>query len=202
MPHPSHAEEALLRAQVKQEIRRRRLSLRRAMPMEARRARSAAITDRVCALPEWSSASAVLAFVSMPIEVQTGELVERARAAEKRVAATRMNATFDDVELRLWPHDADLEESGLGFLQPPSDAPTIEEEEIDLVLVPALAVDDRGHRIGFGKGFYDRLLPRLTKATRVALVFDFERVAEVPEREGDEPVDVIVTDQRVIRPSR
>jgi 5-formyltetrahydrofolate cyclo-ligase len=84
------------------------------------------------------------------------------------------------------------------FRQPAASAPPIADASIDLVLVPALAVDERGHRIGYGKGFYDRLLPRLA-ALRVALVFDFERIVEVPVRAGDVPVDVIVTDERVIR---
>ena len=69
----------------------------------------------------------------------------------------------------------------------------------DLVLVPALAVDARGHRIGFGKGFYDRLLPRLTNAFRVAVAFDFEQIAEVPNVETDAPVHAIVTDEKVLR---
>jgi 5-formyltetrahydrofolate cyclo-ligase len=199
---PSREQEELLRARVKEEIRTRRKAVRRAMPHEARVTRSEAICDRVIALPEWERASTVLAFVSMRTEVQTERLVTVARAAGKRVVATRMNESFDDLELREWRVDDPLEESGNLFLQPSADAPSVDPDAIDLVLVPALAVDDRGHRIGFGKGFYDRLLPRLTRATRIALVFDFERVAEVPEREGDTRVDAIVTDARVDRTDR
>jgi 5-formyltetrahydrofolate cyclo-ligase len=199
MDRTDPAEEAYIRAQVKQEIRRRRLSVRRAMPHEARVERSRAVCERLVALPEWRDAATVLAFVSMRSEVQTSEAVEAAWAAGKTVATTRMNATFDDVELRRWREGDELEESGMMFLQPLADAPTVADEDVDLVLVPALAVDDRGHRIGFGKGFYDRLLPRLTRATRAALVFDFELIAEVPEWEGDQPVDLVVTDRRVLR---
>lgn len=202
MERPSQAAEALLRARIKQEIRTRRLAVRRALPKEARWRRSETICERVVALPEWQAAETVLAFVSMRTEVQTAPAVERAWAEGKRVATTRMNATFDDVELRAWRRGDELEESGMMFMQPLSTTPVVPEDEVDLVLVPALAVDDRGHRIGFGKGFYDRLLPRLSRAARVAVVFDFEIVAEVPEREGDERVDVIVTDGQVIRTDR
>lgn len=202
MDEPSQEQQALLRARVKEEIRTRRKAVRRAMPHEARVARSEAICDRVIALPEWERASTVLAFVSMRTEVQTERAVQAARAAGKRVLATRMNATFDDLELREWRADDPLEESGNLFLQPSADAPVVAPDAVDLVLVPALAVDERGHRIGYGKGFYDRLLPRLTRAARVAVVFDFERVAEVPEREGDVRVDVVVTDARVDRTDR
>ena len=199
---PSQEQEARLRVRVKEEMRTRRKAVRRALPHSARVARSEAICERVMALPEWESASTVLAFVSMRTEVQTERAVAAARAAGKRVVATRMNETFDDLALREWRADDPLEESGNLFLQPSKDAPSVDPDEIDLVLVPALAVDERGHRVGYGKGFYDRLLPRLTHATRVAVVFDFERVAEVPEREGDQRVDVIVTDARVDRTDR
>lgn len=196
---PSEEEVAYLRAAMKIEIRERRQQTRRALPREAREERSRSICERLMAMPEWADAETVLAFVSMPREVQTRPAVEAAWAAGKTVAAPRMNATFDDLELRAWRPDDALEESGMMFLQPPEEAPPVADDAVDLVLVPALAVDDRGHRIGYGKGFYDRLLPRLERALTVALVFDFERIAEVPDREGDVAVDVVVTDARVDR---
>ncbi len=187
--------EEALRAQVKQEIRRRRRSLRRAFPAEARAARSEAIARRVQALEAWGSARTVLAFVSMRTEVQTGALVEAAWRAGKRVAAPAMNEDRTDLVLREWTPDTALEESGMMFLEPPAGAPSVPESEVDLAIVPALAIDPRGHRVGYGKGFYDRLLPRLTRALRVGVVFDFERIAEVPVRAGDVPVHVVVTDE-------
>jgi 5-formyltetrahydrofolate cyclo-ligase len=186
--------DAFLKAQVKAEIRRRRRSLRRGFPSVARRARSEAIAARVQALDGWARAQTVLAFVSMRTEVQTDTLVEAARAAGKAVAAPRMTPSFDDLELRAWTAEQELEESGMMFLQPPPQAPRVADDAVDLVLVPALAVDERGYRIGYGKGFYDRLLPRLTRALRVALIFDFERIAEVPTHAADVPVHVVVTD--------
>lgn len=196
---PSEDEVAFLRVAVKREIRDRRRRTRKALPKEARWARSASICERVVGLPEWERATTVLAFVSMLKEVQTKAAIDTAWAAGKRVAVPRMNADFDGLELRELRSDTELEESGMMFLQPPEDAPTVPDEDIDLVLVPALAVDDRGHRVGYGKGFYDGLLPRLKRALRVAVVFDFERIAEVPDRAEDERVDVVVTDARVDR---
>ncbi|MCA9607423.1 MAG: 5-formyltetrahydrofolate cyclo-ligase [Myxococcales bacterium] len=192
-------DEDAVRAQLKGEIRTRRLATRKALPREGREARSAAIGERVLGLPEWAAAETVLAFVSMPREVQTRALVEAAWREGKTVATTRMNATRDDLELAAWREGDVLEESGMMFEQPTADAPVVPDDAVDLVLVPALAVDERGHRIGYGKGFYDRLLPRVARAPRVALIFDFERIVEVPNRPDDVPVDVIVTDQRVIR---
>ncbi len=192
-------DEDQIRAQLKAEIRARRLATRRALPKDARARRSAAIAERVLGLPEWGRASGVLAFVSMRREVQTQPLVEAAWAAGKTVATTRMAPSRTELELRRWSKGDPLEQSGMMFDQPLESAPPVDERSIDLVLVPALAVDERGHRIGYGKGFYDRLLPRLEGAVRVALIFDFERIVEVPTRPGDEPVDILVTDERVLR---
>ena len=194
------SDDAGLRRQVKDEIRRRRRSLRAALPKEAREQRSVALCERLVALDEWVAAKSVLAFVSMRTEVQTQVAVDAAWAAGKLVAAPRMNESRDDLVLAEWRAADELEPSGMRFLQPPPHAPRVEEPTIDLVIVPALAVDPRGHRVGYGAGFYDRLLPRLTRAVRVAVVFDFERIAEVPERPEDEVVHIIVTDACVSRP--
>ncbi len=155
--------------------------------------------QRLIALPEWASAKTVLAFVSMRSEVQTQDAVDAARAAGKRVGTTRMLPDYSDLEVREWRVEDELEESGQMFLQPPAEAPVIPNDEIDLVIVPALAADDRGYRIGYGKGYYDRLLPKLTRAFRAAVIFDFEVVAEVPEQPYDTPVDVVITDIRELR---
>lgn len=188
-----------LRTGMKAEIRTRRRAVRRAMPHDARIVRSAAICQRLIALPEWASAKTVLAFVSMRSEVQTQDAVHAARAAGKRVGTTRMLPDYSDLEVREWRVEDELEESGQMFLQPPAEAPVIPNDEIDLVIVPALAADDRGYRIGYGKGYYDRLLPKLTRAFRAAVIFDFEVVAEVPEQPYDTPVDVVITDIRELR---
>ena len=187
-----------LRAAVKAEIRKRHRAIRRALPPEARERRSAAICERLQALEEWSGAKTVLAFASMPTEVQTQRAVSAAWRAGKRVGAPAMSASRDELIVREWTADTVLEESGMRFMQPPSSAPAIEVGTIDFVLVPALAIDSRGHRIGFGKGFYDHLLPRL-RAVRAGLLFDFERVLEVPNRRGDVPIHILVTDSRTVR---
>lgn len=191
-----------LRAEMKAEIRTRRRAVRRAMPHEARLARSSAICERLIALPEWAEARTVLAFVSMRNEVQTQEAVAAARAAGKRVGATRMLPDHSDLEVREWRLEDALEESGQMFQQPPPGAPPIAGDEVDLVIVPALAADARGYRIGYGKGYYDRLLPTLPRAFRAAVIFDFELIAEVPEHPYDTPVDMVITDLRAERASR
>jgi 5-formyltetrahydrofolate cyclo-ligase len=161
-----------LRLAMKAELRDRRRRVRKTMPHEAREARSNAICARIVELPEWQDAKTVMLFVSMRTEVQTGPLF---RGHDKRIAVPRMTVDRDEIEPCAFT--GELEESGMLFEQPPRNAPSIAGGEIDLVVVPALAIDATGHRIGFGKGFYDRLLPRLPRAVRVGVLFDFETVA-------------------------
>jgi 5-formyltetrahydrofolate cyclo-ligase len=93
-----------------------------------------------------------------------------------------------------------MQEQGLGFREPTPSDPEAAPGELDAIVVPALAVDPRGHRIGYGAGFYDRALARFAPpATAIAVGFDFQLVAEAPETEGDVPVAWIVTDARAMR---
>ena len=124
--------------------------------------------------------------------------LERARAAGKVVVLPRVDMEAQRVVLHRWDGEP-LEPGAFGIPEPSPDAPVV--DRVDLILVPALAVDETGHRIGWGKGFYDKLLAdEAATAFRVALVFQFQLLAESPATPHDIPVHVVVTDQRTIRP--
>jgi 5-formyltetrahydrofolate cyclo-ligase len=95
---------------------------------------------------------------------------------------------------------ADLAERGQIYLEPPADA--ADAAPLDAIIVPSLQVDARGHRIGYGAGFYDRTIPRYAPPARTIVVaFDFQLIAEVPVTDGDVACEVVVTDKRVLRPA-
>jgi 5-formyltetrahydrofolate cyclo-ligase len=83
--------------------------------------------------------------------------------------------------------------------EPAETATQIQPEDVDFALVPALAVDPRGYRIGYGGGYYDKLIPRLSEACTCVVAYDFQLISEVRELAFDVPVDLVVTDARVIR---
>lgn len=192
-------DEWLLRARVKQEIRARMRQLRRVLPPSARAERSARIAAKVASLEEWARARTVLLYASMHTEVDTSTIEERARIEGKSVACPRIADDGSDLEIRVWEEGVRPFEQGRLAPEPPPDAPEYPSVDVDLVIVPALALDERGARIGYGKGFYDRLLARIPWADRVGVVFDFQLISEVPETAGDQRVDVVVTDARWFR---
>jgi 5-formyltetrahydrofolate cyclo-ligase len=190
-------EEDALRRQVKAELRKRMRSVRKALPAEARAARSASIVARVTARDEWSAAGTVMLFLPMGAEVDVRPAIESALAAGKRVALPRM--TPEGLEIRQWrAGDVPVESGSMQVPEPPESAPLVDPAEVELVVVPALALDERGARIGYGAGYYDHLLPRMPRARRIAVAFHFQLLAEIPETPGDQRVHVVVTDERTI----
>ncbi|MGB3561143.1 MAG: 5-formyltetrahydrofolate cyclo-ligase, partial [Geitlerinemataceae cyanobacterium] len=89
-----------------------------------------------------------------------------------------------------------LQSGAYGILEPHRDLPQIVPESVDLILVPAVACDDRGYRLGYGGGFYDRLfsLPQWAAKPSIAIVFEFARVANVPIDSWDLPLNAICTE--------
>jgi 5-formyltetrahydrofolate cyclo-ligase len=192
---------AELSRRAKAALRKRARALRNSIPRDAIADRSARIAARLEALPAVARAATVALF--WPIEgrneVDLRPLDARLRAAGKRIAYPSIDPETRVMTFRFVDDPAGLEERGLGFQEPDPSAP--EAPGLDVVVVPALQIDGRGHRIGYGAGFYDRTLPRFAPpATAVGVAFDFQLIAEVPVTEGDVPVALVVTDARVLQP--
>ena len=196
-PSETEQAEAELRRRSKQALRNQMRTVRAALPDSACDARSAEIRKRLFGLAELQRAATVLAFASIRNEVRTQPSIEAAWSASKRVALPRVQG--DELSLHLVDPQTPLLPGSFSIPEPARDAPRIEPGEIELALIPALAVDPRGYRIGYGGGYYDRLIPRLSKACTCALAYDFQLISEVPELHFDVAVELVVTDARVIR---
>ena len=198
---PASAED-VLRLRVKAELRKRMRGVRKAMPAAACAARSALLVERLAALQVVTDARAVALF--WPIE-ERHEVDLRAVDAGLRKRGARVAYPALDPETRVmtfrFVDDPDaMQEQGFGFREPTAGQAEVAPGELDAILVPALAVDPRGHRIGYGAGYYDRTLPRFAPpAVPVAVAFDFQLVAEVPDTPSDVPVAWVVTDTRTLR---
>jgi 5-formyltetrahydrofolate cyclo-ligase len=193
---PEHDENEI-RRRAKLALRKRLRSVRATLPRAACDARSSQIVERLLELDELRGATTVLAFASIGNEVRLAPLIDAMWAAGKRVALPRV--VDGELELGLADAGTTLVEGAFSVPEPPEDAEKVQPDEVQLVLVPALAVDPRGYRIGYGGGYYDRLLPRLERACACAVAYDFQLVAEVPQLPFDVAVDLVVTDRRVLR---
>jgi 5-formyltetrahydrofolate cyclo-ligase len=172
---------------------------RDAMPADARAAAAAAITARIVALPMYAAARTVLLTLPFRSEWDTLPLIGIALAEGKKVAAPRVNRATRMLELHaLVDPPRDLVPGAFGIPEPVPGAERVAPEGVDLVLVPGVAFDRAGRRLGYGGGYYDRLLPLLGRASRVAGAFDVQLVERVPSAPHDLRVDVIVTESQTL----
>jgi 5-formyltetrahydrofolate cyclo-ligase len=201
---------------VKLELRKRLRGLRKALPASSCAERSARIVERLLALEPVARAQTVALFWPM---IERREVDLRTLDANLRVRGVRIaypSITFrpgsgeagempsdpatQAMTFRFVGDPGSMVETVGGLVEPRPEDPAAGGTELDVIVVPALAVDPRGHRIGYGAGFYDRTLPLFSPpAATVAVAFDFQLLAEVPATEGDVPVEWVVTDTRVLR---
>jgi 5-formyltetrahydrofolate cyclo-ligase len=189
--------EALDLSARKSALRERMRSVRSSIPPTERAVLAARAEAHLLAVPEIRDAGTVLLFYSFGSEIPTSVLLHRLIARGIRVllpwlAGDGMEASEVLLGERLEPTDYGPRE--------PSRRVPVDPEDVDVVVTPGLAFDERGHRLGYGGGHYDRYLGRLhPNALRVAIGFASQIVDEVPTEPGDERVDVIVTDAGVLR---
>ena len=183
--------------QDKRGLRRAVLADRDALSDIERAARSEAIVDRLLGLDEAAGAGAVLAFWSFGSEVDTAPLLHRLRSRGTTVALPR---TRDgDIVPVVWTPGSSMTETSFGSREP-TDGRVLQARELDLIVVPGVAFDRSCQRVGYGGGFYDRLLAGTRDGTAaVAIAFGMQVVDEVPTGPLDRPVDAIVTENDVIR---
>lgn len=177
-------------------LRARCLAARDALSGGERQTASAAIGAGIARLPSFIAAPAVLLTLSFRSEWDTRGLVDAALAAGKIVAMPRVDPATRMLELHtITDPGSDIEPGHQGIPEPRSDCPLIRRDRITWVLVPGIAFDRTGARMGYGGGYYDRLLPLLpAAASRVAGAFDLQLVERVPMAPHDLGVDTIVTE--------
>lgn len=189
-----------LRVQAKAELRKKARQLRNAIPQSALSERSAQLVERLLGLPELQSKKSFALFYPIESRNEVDLLAFDAKVREggARVAYPSVKRETGEMSFQWVANLNELEEQGNGFREPPRDAP--EALEIDVIVVPALLVDERGYRLGYGAGYYDRTLPRFCPpALSIAVGFDFQLTGELPNTAGDVRVSMVVTDKRVLR---
>lgn len=181
----------------KERLRAQIRAQRREMNADWRDGASQTILSRLEALPVFQHARCVQTYVALRYEVDTHELIRRMLRGGKQVVVPRV-AGENTLQQYFINDFTELQAGAFGIPEPPSDSDRLAAlESFDLVLVPGLAFDRTGHRLGAGKGYYDRFLAGL-QVPKIALAFAFQLVERVPIEPHDQRVDIIVTENEVI----
>jgi 5-formyltetrahydrofolate cyclo-ligase len=183
-------------AEEKAALRARLRAARAEIPSSERADAAGRVAERLLSLDAVRGARTLLVFYAFGSEVGTRDLMARLLEEGRRVLLPYMDAEgIAAAEVR--SGDA-LVETTYGPKEP-SRRVAVDPTEIDVVVVPGLAFDREGYRVGYGGGAYDRYLTRLrSNATKVGIVFHVQVVERVPRGPGDQPVDLVVTEREVI----
>jgi 5-formyltetrahydrofolate cyclo-ligase len=186
--------------EAKRTLRTAIIEARDALPPAMRADGSARIAARVLALPQFAAASGVLLTLPFRSEWDAALVARAALADGKRVVVPRVDAAAKVLSLhRVESLAAGIVEGYRGIPEPRADLPLAAAADVDLALVPGVAFDAHGRRLGYGGGYYDRLLPLLpATASRVAGAFDAQIVEAVPAAAHDLGVDCVVTESRIL----
>lgn len=150
------------------------------------------VFDRLEKSAAFLMADRILMYHSLPDELSTHRFLDKWNS-RKRFFLPRVNG----VNLEILPYDQSRLELGSFHIEEPKGEDTVDPSEIEVVIVPAVAYDRRGNRLGRGKGFYDRLLAE-TKATKIGVGYEFQLFDELPAEEHDVPMDIVITQQSYI----
>ncbi len=160
-----------------------------------------AIENRLFDFANFLESKIALLYVNNKHEVLTENILKRAYIYNKIVVLPVYNTENFEMELKKVDNlEKDLNPGPRDILQPDeSRCKIVPIDKIDIAIIPAVALDEKGGRIGSGKGYYDRLIPRLAITTRkVALAFEEQIIPQVPIESHDKHVDIIITENRVI----
>lgn len=185
----------------KSEIRKRLIAMRNAIPREEIEGKSRVIQARLTELEEIRSASTLMIFLSFGSEVLTDDLILWCWGEGKRICVPFCRPESRELTACRIDGFEELEMGHYGIREPNEDLlRPVDGGEIEAILVPAVAFDRRGYRVGYGGGYYDRFLPAAPQAAKIGVAFAAQIIGEVPVDAHDLPVDRIVTECEVIVP--
>ena len=184
--------------ETKASIRSKLLKKRQKLPQKDVEIFSKRILSRLASRPEYKHARTILLYHPINNEVDTISLVKH---SNKIFCLPRICKKTNHLYIHQFTDPHTLETGKFSIKEPSSKHPRIARNRIDLVITPGLAFDPQGNRIGYGKGYFDRLFKSLsTKCTKIALAYDFQIVENVPADKHDQKVDFIITEKRTINP--
>ena len=181
----------------KQELRTKMLAMRRALSTEIIEEWSASLVKQIISLQEYKSARRIMAFLAMKGEANLDWFIQYALQEGKEIyiPVCKQNRQMEAGRLTDMNH---FQKGSMGLRNLPDGYSVLCPEELDLVLIPAVACSPDYKRLGMGAGYYDRFLSRISYEKRVAVIWDFQMTDLIPVEPHDEKVAKIVTEKRII----
>jgi 5-formyltetrahydrofolate cyclo-ligase len=184
---------------MKKTLREQILSTRKALAHSEVLAKSIKIKRRLFASPWYQEARTILFYVSYDNEVNTHEMIQESLLKGKNVIVPKMNTPKKELLMSKLVCWEDLCPGEYSILEPKNDCVReVPLTSIDLCIIPGVAFDGEGNRIGHGGGYYDRLFQTKCVAHRIGLAFEFQIVNTIPAEKHDVKVEKIITEERVI----
>lgn len=182
----------------KKHLRRRCIAARKALPPEKRVAYDAAICIRIAGSTLWKNAKTILSYVAVRGEPSLSGL--EALAKEQGKTLCYPFCINDHEMIALHPTGNGAWRKGMFDIPEPipERSETVAPESIDLALCPGTAFDEQRHRMGMGAGYYDRFLPKCSKASIAAVVYEIQKLDELPCEPWDVPMQTIFTERRTL----
>ena len=160
-----------------------------------------AVKNRLFEFANFFESKIVLLYINNVNEVNTEQIIEKSLKLDKIVIFPAIDAKNHEIKLmKIDSVEADLKIGSRGILEPDAKkCKVVPVECIDIAIIPGIAFDEKGSRIGFGDGYYDRLIPKLPiTARKVGIAFEDQIIKQIPTESHDRHVDIIVTEKRII----
>lgn len=177
-------------------VRQRLKQVRGKLDTEQRHRFDSRIRQQLLALPQLQQAALIFMFISYGSEVDTQQCLRELLQEGKRIAVPRI---VDQQTMIAVPFDSweSLQPEHLGILTPPAREPVT--DPIDMCITPGLGFSPTGGRLGYGRGYYDRWFSTHPPLFKVAIAYECQILEDLPLDEADVAVDMIITEERVIR---
>lgn len=186
----------------KSELRKNILRIRRNLDQESVLGLSDAIQARIIESRVFREASVVMAYMPIKNEVHTGKLIRVALESGKTLLLPRVVDMERMEAVPVTNAESDLRPGVMGILEPDPAIAAVDPSIIDLVIIPGIAFDRKGHRLGFGAGYYDRFIPLLKRECVIlAPAYSFQVLEHIPAENHDRKVHIIVTENETVNVS-
>ena len=184
---------------MKDELRKELIKKRKSLTKNFVSKNSKKIKKLLFNLDEFKQAKTILFYVSYDNEVSTHEMIKEVLSSDKQVAVPVVDKKEESLILSLLENWNVLKPGAYGILEPKKEnIKPVSPDEVDIIVVPGIGFDIHGQRLGHGMAYYDKLLERSTNTIHIGLAFECQIVDIIPTEPHDIPVDIIVTENRVI----